>query len=125
MADTGFFSSFVDNVAFQSWINQPHTVLLVSDQFIYDLNTTTNYNQIPPAAILASAALNNRQVESGVITADAVTFVNIQPGTPSYIVIRNDSTNELVVAFADVNGLNMTGSNMAELHWNDCGIAAL
>lgn len=124
MARTGFFKNYVDNTLLSSWVNDPHTVYLVSDIWSYDTENSVSFNEIPPAAILGSASVTNRASSAGVLIADHVSFVNVQSGSPSTIVIVNDNTQELVIAFDDTNGLNSVSATETNLYWNECGIAA-
>lgn len=124
---TGFFSSYIDNVALASYINDPHTVYLVSSLWNYSTDTSSSFNEIPPAALLASAPLENRAVDKGVLIADHLTFPNLQSGTgeATYLVVVNDVTQDLVIAFDDVSGVNEVSTTEAKLFWNECGIGEL
>lgn len=126
MSSSGFFTAYIDSVALANWVNNSHSVCLVSGQWIADLENHSTVGHIPPAAIIATAPLQNRQVDKGTLIADNVTFVGAAGSDPAALVIKDDTTGALVLLDCDVNGLNPgISSEDLDLHWNACGIAAL
>lgn len=126
MANSGYFSHYIEEVALRSWLDNPHTVMLVDDQWFPDLENNTVSGDIPAARIIATAELTGRDSEAGVLSADNPTFTGVANSTPGSIVIRDDVTGYLMLVDSDVNGLNeVIGTTDLELVWNECGIAAL
>jgi len=94
---------------------------------MFDRNTHSNIAHVPPAAILATAPIEGREVDAGVMIGDDVTFANfVSDVAPYAILIKNDATGALVGVFTDTNGLNVMPNGLDTLlRWNACGIMAL
>lgn len=127
MAGTNYYQDYIDNVVLDCWKNNPHTVWLFKQGYNPNFEDDGALSDIPPAMLLASAQLVNRQCEIGVLMADNPVFANAATLGPfgGYLIV-DDIKGKLVLADCDVNGLNVqANATDIELAWNTCGIAAI
>lgn len=122
-----WFQSYIEDVALSCWKTNPHTVYLFKQDYNPDPYEIKTMADIPPAVLVCSASLVNRQCMAGVIAADNPVFANAATKGPfGGFIIADDIKGIPVLMDCDTNGLNihMNASDII-LAFNECGIAAL
>lgn len=122
------YTPWLDEVALASLVSEPHVALLVSAGYT-PANAHSTRGDIPPSAIIAEAALQNRRVEEGRFLCDDVVWANVDPSsTPiTSIVIASSTTGRLVLWLQSVAGLSVAANgNDILLSWDEqCGVFGL
>lgn len=122
-----WFQSYIDDVVLSCWKTNPHTIYLFKQDYLPDVSAIETMQDIPPAVLVCSANLVNRQCQAGVVAADNPVFANAATKGPfGGFIIADDIKGVPVLIDCDVNGLNihMNASDII-LAFNECGIAAL
>lgn len=123
-----FYTGWIDSVALATIATNQHSILLLNAQYVPDPDTHTARANIPTAAIIAEANLQNKSVTQGNVDFDDVTFPGVAASSNlvTSLVVIDNTTDQLLCIHQTVTGLSIApNGNDITLTLDTCGYFGL